>query len=362
MWDKRYYQGEVLKTIRNRIHTLAEKLPQPITLMEVCGTHTHVMGEFAIRRSLPPKIRIVSGPGCPVCVTPVDYLDHALALGKREDILLATYGDLLQVPSSTLSLEEAKSQGVKVEVVYSAEEALQLAMKNPKLKVVFLSVGFETTIPATAVVLQKVEKTKIRNFFILSGGKRVPPALVALAQDPALKIHGFLLPGHVSVITGWKVYTFLADTYHRSAVVVGFTPADILWGIERLLIHILRGKPVVENLYTRAVTPHGNTHAQALIQHYFEPVASVWRGIGQIPDSGLKLRDAFSHLDACQFPVSLPPPKEPPGCRCGDVLKGLITPPECPLFAEPCYPDHPVGACMVSSEGSCAAYYKHERF
>jgi hydrogenase expression/formation protein HypD len=274
---------------------------------------------------------------------------------------VCTFGDLMRGPSSTTSFEKARAAGNRVEVVYSPRDALQLAASRPHERVVFLAVGFETTVPTIAGALAEADALSVANFLILPGNKVMPPPMRALASDPRLRVDGFLLPGHVSVITGADAFQFLASEHRVSGAVVGFTPTDILRGVLSLLELLVAGEPRVLNLYGRAVTAAGNRTARDLVGRFFVPASAGWRGFGEIPGSGLALRSEWSDRDASSIPVPLPEPVEPPGCRCGDVLRGVIEPSECPLAGTACTPDNPVGACMVSSEGTCAAWYRHER-
>ncbi len=340
----------------------AASLHRPLVLMEVCGTHTHAIAEAGLRGKLAPEIRLVSGPGCPVCVTPVGYLDRAEALARQRNAVLCTFGDLFRVPSSTGSLERLKAEGGDVRIVYSPREALRVAAENPGREVVFLAVGFETTAPTIAAALVEAEGAGLSNFMILPGNKTVPMPLRVLAGDPALRLDGFLLPGHVSVVTGSEAFSFLATDYGIPSAVVGFAPTDVLAGVADLAAQRRGGRAGVSNLYGRAVTPRGNAVARAAMDRVFRPDASDWRGLGPIPDSGLSLRESLAHRDASRLAVDVPAPEEPAGCLCGEVLKGAVEPPACPLFGTACTPDLPVGACMVSSEGTCAAYYRHERW
>jgi hydrogenase expression/formation protein HypD len=345
-----------------RIRELAAGLPRPVTFMEVCGTHTHAIAAAGLRRALPPNVRLIAGPGCPVCVTPVDYLDHALALAARPDVTVCTFGDLLRVPASRRdSLERANARGADVRIVWSPRDALQLARTLPGRTVVFLAVGFETTMPTIAAALAEAEATGVANFLILSGSKLIEPPLRALARDPELQLDGFLLPGHVSVILGADFYRFLADDCRVAAAIAGFAPVDVQQGLVELLTQVRSGRPRVANLYARVVTAAGNRTAQQLLDRFFRPVDTRWRGLGTIPRSGQALRPEWRHRDAATLPVDLPTPLEPQGCRCGEVLRGTIEPPQCPLFGRGCTPEHAIGACMVSSEGSCAAWHRHER-
>jgi hydrogenase expression/formation protein HypD len=349
--------------LSGRIDALAARLGRPATFMEVCGTHTHAIAAAGLRRLLPPQVRLISGPGCPVCVTPVDDLDRALGLARLPDLSLCTFGDLLRVPASRRdSLERVRAEGADVQIVYSPRDAVQIARERPGRRVVLVGIGFETTMPTVAAALDEAERTGVSNFFVLPCGKLVEPPLRALAADPEVAVDGFLLPGHVSVILGWRAYQFLVDEFGLGGVVVGFGAVDIQAGIEALLRQLVEGRPRIENRYTRVVGPDGNRAALELIERFFEPVTTRWRGLGAIPGSGLALRPAWAHRDASRFPLVLPEPEEPRGCRCGEVLRGRIEPPACPLFARACRPDHPVGACMVSSEGTCAAWYRHEEW
>jgi hydrogenase expression/formation protein HypD len=348
----------ILETLRAE----ADKLPRRVTLMEVCGTHTHSVAGAGLRRLMPAKVRLISGPGCPVCVTPVDYLDRALALAAQPGTVICTFGDLMRVPSSTVNLEQARAEGAKVEIVYSPRDALDLARANPETNVIFLAVGFETTVPTIAGALAEAERDGVPNFMLLPGNKTMPQVMRVLVDDPELDVDGFLLPGHVSVITGWKLFEFLTDEFDVSGVVAGFMPTDVAQGVLALVRQATDGRAEIENVYGRVVTAEGNTHARDLVERYFEPSDEVWRGFGVVPGSGLGLRREFDHRNAALIDVEVPDPAEPVGCRCGDVLRGVIDPPECPLFDAGCDPDTAIGACMVSSEGTCAAWYRHERW
>lgn len=349
-----------MKELIEGIEKLSFKINQQINLMEVCGTHTVSIFRHGIRSLLPENLKLLSGPGCPVCVTPIEDIDRMLYLAKLPDVVLATFGDMLRVPGSNGSLNQAKAQGSHVKLVYSPIEALELAKETPSKKVVFFAVGFETTSPLIAATLGEAERLGVENFFIYSAHKLVPPALEALVNSEELKLDGFILPGHVSTIIGSKPYKFIAENYKKACVISGFDADDILQAILMLLLQIVENSPKVEIQYRDAVRPEGNPKALEILYQYFEPCDSVWRGIGNIKNSGLKLKDQFSHRDA-QKVFKIPELKstEPKGCQCGSVLRGIKTPPECPLFAKICTPESPVGACMVSTEGSCAAYYKY---
>ena len=357
-----YSDPQTVQLLLDKIGAVSQKLSRRITLMEVCGTHTHAIAAAGIRGRLPESIRLISGPGCPVCVTPVDYLDRAEALAALPDTTLCSFGDLFRVPSSSGSLEKLRAAGGAVEVVYSPRDALELAASRPTRRVVFLAVGFETTAPTIAAALKEAEAKGISNFMVLPGNKIVPPPLRALASDAEVALDGFLLPGHVAVVTGSSAFGFLATEFGLPSAVVGFTPADVLRGILELASQAAEGRAEVANLYGRVVTEAGNAAARGLMERFFVPRDEAWRGLGTIPASGLGLKEEWSHRDASRIAVHTCAPREPAGCRCGEVLKGTIEPPECPLFGDPCTPDEPVGACMVSSEGTCAAWYRHERF
>jgi len=324
--------------------------------MEVCGTHTVAIFRSGIRSLLPDNLRLLSGPGCPVCVTDQSYIDTLLQIAQRTDVLIATYGDMMRVPGSTGSMESLPN----VHVVLSADDALMLAQKNPDKIVVFAAVGFETTAPATAVVVQDAAREGIDNFCILCGHKRVIPAMKTLVADRNDKIDAFLCPGHVSVILGSDAYIPIAQVFCRPCVAAGFEPMQILEGLAAICRQKVEGKASVESVYGAVVTPQGNKTAQQLLADVFEFSDDPWRGLGVIKDGSFKLRKAFKQFDAAErFAIEQIPAPEAGACRCGQVLCGLIDPPQCPLFGRRCTPDAPVGPCMVSTEGACAAWYKY---
>ena len=324
--------------------------------MEVCGTHTMSIFRFGLRQLLPAGIELLSGPGCPVCVTPNGYLDKAIAIAGGKNVIITTFGDMLRVPGSRSTLEIEKAAGCDIRTVYSTTDALEIAGKNPTKEVVFLGVGFETTAPTVAQSIIIAKKSGIKNYSVLSAHKTMPEALGSLAGS-GLNVDGFILPGHVTAITGTAPYRFLAKILKKRCVVSGFEPLDIL---QSILILIKQKQPKVEIQYKRIAASGGNPKARGVIYKVFEKCDSIWRGIGNVPDSGLKIKKAYADFDAeVKFHPKVAPPKENRRCRCGDVLKGLIAPVECALFAKACTPQHPVGACMVSSEGACAAYYKY---
>ncbi len=348
------------KAILAQLH--AVRLPEPATFMEVCGSHTMAVSRFGIRSLLPDRLRLVSGPGCPVCVTPLRNIDHAIALSRLPHTIIATFGDLIRVPGSETSLEQARAAGSDVRVVYSTLDALDLARKRPEHQVVFLGIGFETTAPTVAAALLQAHEEHLCNFSVLSDHKVMPPPMRALMEAPDVHVRGFICPGHVSTVIGSGAYRFLAEEYGASSVVAGFEPLDILHALLLLARQAAESRAEVENAYGRAVTEEGNHAARALLERMFEPCDAAWRGFGVIPGSGLAIREEFAHLDAARrFDVQVPDAEDDPACRCPDVLRGVVVPTECPLFARRCTPEAPKGACMVSSEGTCAAYYRYER-
>lgn len=349
-----------MKNVTERIKELTRAINRPIKLMEVCGTHTVAMFRFGVRDVIPKEIKLLSGPGCPVCVTPIKDVDAAIEIAKLGNCVLATFGDMMRVPGSRQSLYHAQAEGARVSIVYSPMDALQIAAGNGDTNVVFFATGFETTSPSIAGTLIEADRRGIKNFFIYSAHKVVPPALRALISAPALKIDGFILPGHVTTIIGTEPYEFIAADYKIPSVVAGFEGEDILQAIMMLLEQMAAGRAAVEIQYTRVVKKEGNRKAVSLINACFEPCDANWRGIGVIPGSGLKLRDEMKHRDVSRvFSLDIPDAPEPGGCQCGLVLQGLKIPTDCSLFGKACTPEHPVGACMVSTEGSCAAYYKY---
>ncbi len=330
--------------------------------MEVCGTHTVAISRFGIRRALPKNITLLSGPGCPVCVTPNEEIDWAIALSQQKDVVLATFGDMMKVPGSSSSLSKEKANGADIKVCYSTLDALQIAEKNPEKKVVFFGVGFETTAPSVAHSIISAQKKNLKNYFVYSAHKTVPEALRALANLGELKLEGFILPGHVSSIIGSEPYEFIPAETGLACVISGFEPIDILDSLLCLIKQVNNNNPQVENNYRRVVKKEGNKVALSVMREVFEVADSNWRGIGVIPGTGLKINERFADFDAQKAfaKIEVEPTKEAKGCRCGDVLRGVLFPYQCPLFARGCTPESPVGPCMVSSEGSCAAYYRYE--
>ncbi len=327
--------------------------------MEVCGGHTSAIHRFGIPSLLPGNIRLISGPGCPVCVTGTDFIDKAIEYSKDPKVIITTFGDLIRVPGSVSSLEKEKASGADIRIVYSGLEALEIAESNFGKKVIFLGIGFETTAPGTAVTVEKALEENIKNFFLLSVHKVMPPAMKAIVKD-GVKLDGFICPGHVATITGSGAFKFLPEDHQLGCVIAGFEPVDILQAILMLVIQVNKNSPRVENEYTRAVTSSGNSIAQRMLSEVFEYCDSNWRGFGVIPLSGLRLRKEFERFDAEKvFPVKVVNSKENSSCICGNILRGFNTPDDCPLFAKACVPDNPVGACMVSDEGACNIFYKY---
>ena len=352
-----YRDAELSRNMVERIKAISRS---NVRLMEVCGTHTMAIFRSGIRALLPETITLLSGPGCPVCVTPQQEINAFIEVARLKDVVVATFGDLLRVPGSRSSLEEERAEGREIRIVYSAFDALDLAESNPQKHVVFLGVGFETTAPTIAASIVEAQKRKLDNFSVLCAHKLVPPALSALMAAENVRIDGFICPGHVSVIIGTKAYVPTVEKYHTPCVVSGFEPTDILQTIYMLVKQIEGGDAKLENAYRRAVTFKGNEKARQIMYQVFEPIDAAWRGIGTIPQSGLKIRREFDSFDAeNRFDLSVPDSEEPKGCACGEILMGLKTPPECPLYKKTCSPSHPVGPCMVSTEGTCAAYYKY---
>lgn len=343
-----------------KIKSLADQIGRPVKLMEVCGTHTVAIFRHGIRHIIPEVISLLSGPGCPVCVTPIKDVDTAIAISRLDGVILSTFGDMMRVPGSKQSLYHAQAEGANIRVVYSPMDALKLASENKDRHVVFFATGFETTSPSVAGTLLEAERMGVDNFYIYSAHKLVPPALKALLNSDEVRVDGFILPGHVSTIIGSKPYEFIASDYRKPSVITGFEAGDILQGIMMLLEQIASGRADVEIQYKRVVREEGNQKAMSLLNIYFEPCDAYWRGIGMIPQSGLRLKEIFNRWDATRvFDIAIPDPQEPKSCICGSVLRGVKIPTDCPLFGKACAPEHPVGACMVSTEGSCAAYYKY---
>jgi len=352
-----YRDGDLAKSLAQKIRSLSKK---PVRLMEICGTHTMAIFRHGIRSLIPDHIELVSGPGCPVCVTAMEDVDRSIKLAQTPGVIVTTFGDMMRVPGTKSSLQKENGQGADVRMVYSTFDALKMAEDNQDKHVAFLGIGFETTAPTVAAAIRTAHEKKLSNFSVLSAHKLLPPAMEALLSGGDLSVDGFICPGHVSTIIGTSAYASVVERYRVPCVVVGFEPVDILQGILMLVDQVEKGQAEVQIQYTRVVSPEGNPGALKIMNAVFEPCDSSWRGLGMIPESGLGIRQEFLAHDAGQrYDLSVPPAKEPPGCRCAEVLRGAIRPFECGLFRKACSPRNPIGACMVSSEGTCAAYYKY---
>jgi hydrogenase expression/formation protein HypD len=350
---------------RERVEILLGNIRQEAVgeynLMEVCGGHTAAIHGFGIPALLPPAIRLISGPGCPVCVTARSFIDTAIALSARPDVIIATFGDLMRVPGSNSTLEREKAGGAAVNVVYSINEALGIAGNNKKKNIVFLAIGFETTAPGNAAGIMEAEQDGVENFFILCAHKIMPPAMKAVVEG-GTRVNGFLCPGHVSIITGTAIYEFLPRDFGIGCVISGFEPVDILLSVLWLVRQVNTGKPLVEVQYRRAVRPEGNIKAQIIMNQVFSPADAWWRGFGIIAGSGLQLDGKYEKFDALKsFPVEIERNRDDEECICGAILRGKALPVDCPLFGRACTPGNPSGACMVSAEGACNAWYQHVR-
>jgi hydrogenase expression/formation protein HypD len=360
---ERFRSASEARSLIGRVHTLVD---EPVALMEVCGTHTVAISRYGLRSVLPEGLRLLSGPGCPVCVTPLSEIDRAIAIAREPGVILTTFGDMMRVPGSRSSLEEVKSEGADVRILYSPAEALDIAEANPGKEVVFVGVGFETTSPTIAATVLDAERRGIGNVSVLPFFKRVPPALDMLARLPERALDGFICPGHVSAIIGSRAYEPIAREHNMPCVVVGFEPLDILAGIVMLLEQareVRGGGPArVGSEYGRAVTQEGNAAAQRIMADAFAICDAEWREIGVIEESGYELSERLSRYDARgRIPVDAGEPSSRAGCICGEIMLGLKLPTDCPSFGTACTPRDPVGPCMVSTEGACAAFYKYDR-
>ena len=348
------------KLARGLIESIQALAPASATLMEVCGTHTVAIARNGIRGLMPEGVRLASGPGCPVCVTSNHDIDKVIALARVPEVTIATFGDMTRVPGSTSSLLAEQAAGRSVEIVYSPLDALRLAADNPDRQIVFVGVGFETTTPLVAMAIKRAKAMGLKNFTVYGAHKNMPGALEVIINDPALKLDALILPGHVSTIIGVEPYRFLAEKYGIPGVITGFEPVDVLQGIAMIMRQLHEGRAEIEIAYARGVMAEGNPVALAAIDEVFETCPATWRGLGEIPGSGYRIREEFADFDAMRrFRPEVEPVREHKGCRCGDVLRGIMAPNDCPLFRTVCTPENPVGPCMVSSEGSCAAYYRY---
>ena len=357
-WLKTYRDGE----IAGKLVELLKKQEghRPVRFMEVCGTHTVSVCRHGIRELMPPEITLTSGPGCPVCVTATADIDAFIKAAELDGSIITTFGDLLRVPGSRSSLQEARAEGADIRTVYSSLDGLQIARQNPGRQVIFLGVGFETTTPTVAAAILTAEQEKLQNFSVIAAHKIMPPALDALLSDPDIQIDGLICPGHVSIMIGADAYQPFVDQYNIPCVIAGFEPVDILKSVVMLAGQVKRGNPTVEIAYDRAVTREGNRQAMAVMYKIFEPADALWRGLTVIPGSGLEIRQEYDLYNARKrFDITVVDAKDPAGCACGDVLKSIKTPADCKLFGTACVPEHPIGPCMVSGEGACGAYYKY---
>lgn len=337
----------------------ADQAGGPAQVMEVCGGHTHAIFKYGLHDLFPPQLKALHGPGCPVCVTPIGKVDQAIELAKLPNVSLASYGDMLRVPGSSSSLLQEKARGADVRMVYSSLDALRIARENPGREVVFFAIGFETTAPANAAAMLRAHHEGVKNFSLLAHHVLVAPAMKAVLDAPDVRIDGFVAPGHVSTIIGARPYEFIAREYRRPVVVSGFEPLDLLQSFLMVLRQIREGRAEVENQYTRSVRPEGNPQALAVLDEAFEHCDLEWRGLGWIPQSGLRIRARYAAHDAeRRFPEIVAVPKaDPHACQCGEILRGAKQPRDCKVFGTACTPETPIGACMVSSEGACAAEY-----
>ena len=353
---------ELERRFIERIHHFSSRHPQPIKLMEVCGTHIVAISRSGLRDVISENIVLLSGPGCPVYVTSNRKIDYSIALSREKDVIITTFGDMMRVPGSSSSLAQERTNGGDIRVVYSAIDALKITQANPDKRTVFFAIGFETTAPTVAATILEAERSHIGNFSILPAHKLVPPALRALVTTQELALDGFICPGHVSAIIGNRPYKEIAENYRIPCVITGFEPLDILSAVYLLVKQVIEGSTKVENQYRRCVREEGNPVALKMLLRVFEEDDAEWRGMGVIPSSGLKLKEKYRRFDAEQlFAAETEETRIPAGCLCGDVLRGIKSPLECPLFGTVCTPEDPQGACMVSSEGSCAAYHKYNR-
>jgi hydrogenase expression/formation protein HypD len=349
---------ELGKKLLERIHRNSRK---PARLMEFCGGHTVAIFKHGLRQLLPDNIKMLSGPGCPVCVTASADLDKAIALAHLHDVIITSFGDMVRVPGSYSSLQQAKANGADVRIVYSVQDALDIARDNSDKHIIFVGIGFETTAPTIAASILQAEVEGINNYYVLSLHKVCPPIMKTILDMGEVRLNGIICPGHVSSIIGSHPYQFIPEDYRIACAISGFEPLDILLAVDMLVNQIESGQPQIEIAYRRGVKPEGNTHAIRLMEKVFEVAEANWRGIGVVPDSGLHLRPPYEKFDAEKnFDINPGPTQEPRGCICGSILRGISTPPDCRLFRNKCTPEHPVGPCMVSSEGSCATYNHYE--
>lgn len=360
---KDFRQGDIIRGMAEEIRRVIGE--RPVTFMEVCGGHTASILRFGLPGLLPENVHLLSGPGCPVCVTPSSVIEQAVLCARRGKTVVASYGDLVRVPGVHHSLESARGEGAQVEVIFGAMDAVEMAEAHPQRDVVLVGIGFETTAPTTAAALLRARELRLRNFFLLSAHKTMPEAMKWLVTAGEVAIDGFICPGHVSTVTGSQMYQVLAKDLGKPCVIAGFEPADLMETILFLCRQVVEGRSEVEIAYRRAVRPEGNRKAQVVMNQVYQPCESEWRGLGAIPRSGLRLRHEFAEHDPIRrWGIELPADLalgEPKGCICGEILRGVAIPTKCGLFGEACTPEHPVGACMVSDEGTCHAWYVYGR-
>jgi hydrogenase expression/formation protein HypD len=353
---------EKAEALQKAITKLSRQIDKHLKIMEVCGGHTHSIFKYGIEEILTDNIELIHGPGCPVCVMPKGRIDDAIALCQNPNIIFTTFGDAMRVPGSQTSLLQAKAQGADIRMVYSPLDSLKIAKENPNKEIVFFGLGFETTAPSTAFTILRAAAENITNFSMFCNHVLVIPALQALLDNPDLELDGFVGPGHVSMVIGTKSYQFISQSYHKPIVISGFEPLDIFQSIWMLLKQIVEKRCQVENQYNRLVEPAGNKNAIAAMNQVFVVGEFEWRGLGEIPNSGFKIREQYAQFDAeVKFIIPNQKITDPKACQCGEILKGVLKPWECQVFGTACTPENPIGACMVSSEGACAAYYKYGR-
>ncbi len=346
--------------VRELVGRICAAASSPLNIMEFCGTHSHALYRYGFRQLMPETITLLSGPGCPICVTPTADIDRILALASISGVTVATFGDLLKVPGSRGSLLAARTKGADIHTVYSPLDAVDLAARNPRRKIVFPGIGFETTAPAVAASILYAKESRVSNYSVFSAHKVTPPAMRAILDMGEVALGGVLCPGHVSMITGWEAWEFVPRQYAIPAVAAGFEPTDILIAIEELVRQHETGVSEAKNMYPRCVTAGGNAAATAIMNEVFEISDAEWRGLGIIPSSGLVIKEAYRSFDAGSiFGLKPEACEEPAGCLCGEIIRGVMRPHDCPLFAGACTPENPLGPCMVSSEGNCAACYRY---
>lgn len=354
---------ETIKALADSIHKNAQKLEKTLHVMEVCGGHTHTIMKYGLNQLMPENVEFIHGPGCPVCVMPKERIDQAAILARQSDVILLTLGDMIKVPGSEGSLQKVRAEGADVRFIYSPMDVLEIAVENPDKKIIYFAIGFETTTPMTAALLERVIEQKLENVFFHINHITVPEPVMAIMDSGEAKINAFIGPSHVSVIAGAKIYQPIVEKYHTPVVVAGFEPVDVMESVNRLILQTLEGKARLDIEYTRSVNMEGNLKAQEMIERYFEKRSHFrWRGIGDIPDSALQLKEEYARYDAEKLYADCfdnTPIDDHKLCICGDILKGVAKPHDCKVFGSACTPQNPLGSCMVSSEGACAAYYKY---